>query len=65
MKEMEQLEDSIAEVKNTGQLIDDMFDGVNNDTDMCPRNKIEIDNNISTIRREKTARCDDDYNMGF
>ena len=65
MKEMEELEDSVAEVKNTGQLIDDMFDGVNNDTDMCPRNKIEIDNNIATIRREKTARCDDDYNMGF
>jgi DNA-directed RNA polymerase II subunit RPB1 len=65
MKEMEQLEDSIAEVKNTEQLIDDMFEGVNKDTDICPRNKIEIDNNISTIRREKTARCNDDYNMGF
>jgi DNA-directed RNA polymerase II subunit RPB1 len=65
MKEMEDLEDSVAEVKNAGQLIDDMFDGVNNNTDMCPRNKIEIDNNIATIRREKTARCDDDYNMGF
>jgi DNA-directed RNA polymerase beta' subunit len=65
MKEMEQLEDTLAEVKHVDQLIDDMFEGVNKDTDICPRNKIEIDNNISTIRREKTARCDDDYNMGF
>lgn len=65
MKEMEQLEDTLAEVKNVDQLINDMFEGVNKDTDICPRNKIEIDNNISTIRREKTARCDDDYNMGF
>jgi DNA-directed RNA polymerase beta' subunit len=65
MKEMEQLEDEIAETKNTSDAIDDMFGSVKQDSELCPRRKIEIDNNISTIRREKTAHCDDDYNMGF
>jgi DNA-directed RNA polymerase II subunit RPB1 len=65
MKEMEQLEDQLADTKNTSELIDDMFGSVKPESELCPRRKIEIDNNISTIRREKTAHCDDDYNMGF
>ena len=65
MKEMEQLEDQVADTKDATQLIDEMFEGVKQDTDVCPRRKIEIENNIGTIRRDKVAGCDDNYNMGF
>jgi DNA-directed RNA polymerase II subunit RPB1 len=65
MKEMEQLEDKIAETKDASQMIEEMFEGIKPDTDVCPRRKIEIENNIGTIRRDKVAGCDDNYNMGF
>jgi DNA-directed RNA polymerase II subunit RPB1 len=65
MKEMEQLEDQIAETKDASQMIEEMFEGIKPDTDVCPRRKIEIENNIGTIRRDKVAGCDDNYNMGF
>ena len=65
MKEMEMLEDQIADTKDANEYIDEMFDGVKQDSDVCPRRKIEIENNIGTIRRDKVAGCDDVYNMGF
>jgi len=65
MSEMGKLEDEVAETKSTTQIIDDMFEGIKPESELCPRRKIEIDNNISTIRREKMVHCDDDYNMGF
>ena len=65
MKEMEQLEDQVVDTQNAEQWINDMFEGVQPESEVCPRRKIEIDNNISTIRREKIATCDDNYNMGF
>lgn len=65
MSEMEKLEDQIAETKDANQYIDGMFEGVKEDSDVCPRRKIEIENNIGTIRRDKVAGCDDVYNMGF
>jgi DNA-directed RNA polymerase II subunit RPB1 len=65
MSEMGKLEDEVAETKSITQIIDDMFEGIKPESELCPRRKIEIDNNISTIRREKMVHCDDDYNMGF
>jgi hypothetical protein len=65
MKEMETLEDQIADTKDSSDYINEMFDGVKQDSDVCPRRKIEIENNIGTIRRDKVAGCDDVYNMGF
>ena len=65
MKEMEMLEDQIADTKDANDYIEEMFDGVKQDSDVCPRRKIEIENNIGTIRRDKVAGCDDVYNMGF
>jgi DNA-directed RNA polymerase II subunit RPB1 len=65
MKEMEKLEDQVAETKDANDYIDEMFESVKQDTDVCPRRKIEIENNIGTIRRDKVAGCDDNYNMGF
>ena len=65
MKEMSTLENEMADTKDTNEYIDEMFDNVKQDSDVCPRNKIEIENNIGTIRRDKVAGCDDVYNMGF
>jgi hypothetical protein len=55
----------VVDTQNAEQWINDMFEGVQPESEVCPRRKIEIDNNISTIRREKIATCDDNYNMGF
>ena len=35
------------------------------DSDVCPRSKIEIKNNISGMKRTDPGLCDDDYNAGF
>ena len=35
------------------------------DSDVCPRAKIEIRNNISNLKRTDPGLCDDGYNAGF
>ena len=65
MKEMEHLEDQIADTQNAAEHIDEMFSRITLESEVCPRNKIEMENNIDAIRRDTVAQCDDDYNMGF
>ena len=65
MKEMEQLEDQIADTRNAADHIDEMFSHMTLESEVCPRSKIEMENNIDTIRRDTVAQCYDDYNMGF
>ena len=35
------------------------------DSDVCPRSKIEIRNNIGNMKRTDPGLCDDGYNAGF
>jgi len=35
------------------------------DSDVCPRTKIEIHNNIGNMKRSDPGLCNDDYNAGF
>ena len=35
------------------------------DSDVCPRSKIEIKNNIGGMKRADPGLCNDDYNAGF
>jgi hypothetical protein len=35
------------------------------DSDICPRSKIEIRNNIGNMKRADPGLCNDDYNAGF
>ena len=35
------------------------------DSDVCPRAKIEIRNNIGNMKRTDPGLCDDGYNAGF
>jgi DNA-directed RNA polymerase II subunit RPB1 len=66
MKEMMQLEDEMADTSDQNAKIEEMFGKVNIESDLCPRNKIEIDNNIASIQRKSAVPdCSDDYNMGF
>ena len=67
MKELENLEDEVVDTRDNADQIDAMFSNMKIDTDMCPRNKIEIDNHISTIvpKGRGGGLCDDNYNMGF
>jgi hypothetical protein len=35
------------------------------DSDVCSRSKIEIQNNIGGMKRADPGLCDDEYNAGF
>ena len=35
------------------------------DSDVCPRSKIEIRNNIGSMKHADPGLCDDNYNAGF
>lgn len=45
--------------------MDELFNQVSKDSDVCPRAKIEIKNNISGMKRADPGLCDDNYNAGF
>ena len=65
MKQLESVEDEIADTTDSVSQIEAMFGNMKVDSDICPRNKIEIDNHIGSIRPKPGGVCDDDYNMGF
>lgn len=62
MREMSKLEGVVEEQKKT---VDELFDAVSTkETDMCGRNKLEMNNYVSTIKQVDVGLCDD-YDMGF
>jgi DNA-directed RNA polymerase II subunit RPB1 len=65
MKQLETVEDEIADTTDSVSQIEAMFGNMKVDSDICPRNKIEIDNHIGAIRPKPGGVCEDDYNMGF
>ena len=65
MKQLESVEDEVADTTNNIDQIESMFGNMKVDSDICPRNKIEIDNHIGSIRPKPGGVCDDGYNMGF
>lgn len=65
MKQLETVEDEVADTTDSVSQIESMFGNMKVDSDICPRNKIEIDNHIGAIRPKPGGVCEDDYNMGF
>jgi DNA-directed RNA polymerase beta' subunit len=65
MKQLESVEDEVAQTTDAVSQIESMFGIKKADSDICPRNKIEIDNHIAAIRPKPGGVCNDDYNMGF
>jgi DNA-directed RNA polymerase II subunit RPB1 len=65
MKEMEDLQDAEVDMKNENQEIEKMFGGLEDKTDICAKNNLEIRNNLSAIKPIDQGECDDGYDMGF
>lgn len=50
---------------DVNQDIKKMFGGLEDKTDVCSKNNIEIQNNLATVKQSDMGGCDDDYDIGF
>jgi DNA-directed RNA polymerase II subunit RPB1 len=66
MNKMKELDDKEVDRKDANTEIEKMFGGLDDKTDICSKNNIVINNNISTIKPNTNSECvDDDYDIGF
>lgn len=65
MKEIGKLEDKDVSTLSQDSEIERMFGKIENASDACSRNSIQIRNNISALQSSGMTTCDDEYNMGF
>jgi DNA-directed RNA polymerase II subunit RPB1 len=66
MKAMENMEDVEVSTKDMNKEIEKEFGGMEDKTDICAKNKLEIKNNLSAIKQVDLGDCaDDDYDAGF
>jgi len=66
MKAMENMEDVEVSNKDMNKEIEKEFGGMEDKTDVCAKNKLEIKNNLSAIKQVDLGDCDDDdYDAGF
>jgi DNA-directed RNA polymerase II subunit RPB1 len=62
---MKNMESQDVNMKNKNQEIDKLFGKLEDSTDVCSKNNIEIKNSMSAIKQIDTGVCDDDYDIGF
>jgi DNA-directed RNA polymerase II subunit RPB1 len=65
MKELDGLE---SNTKDSNKEIEKLFGGLEDKNDLCSKNKIEINNNLTALKREEKelGDCkDDEYDIGF
>ena len=66
MLEMEKLDNAMVDVRNAGDEIDKAFNSMEDNSDMCSKNKIQIRNNVvNIVGRGDDTTCNDDYDAGF
>ena len=66
MEKMKKLDDIEVDIKNNEQEIEKMFGLMEDKTDVCSKNNIEIQNNIYSIKQPDIIQNpDDDYDIGF
>ena len=67
MKAMENVEDNEVDTKDTTTEIEKSFGLIDDKTDICAKNKLEIHNNLSAIKpKGDIGGCEDDgYDAGF
>ena len=51
--------------KNRDEEIESLFGGLEDQTDVCSKNNIEINNNLAAVKQKDMGVCDDDYDIGF
>jgi DNA-directed RNA polymerase beta' subunit len=66
MEQMKNQEDKEVDIRNKEQEIEKMFGLAEDRTDICSKNNIEIQNNLSTIKQPNVVdNQDDNYDIGF
>ena len=65
MKEMENQEDAEVDMKDANSEIEKEFGGLEDRTDVCAKNNVIIQNNLSAIKKTDVGGCDDDYDIGL
>uniref|UniRef100_A0A6C0JLL6 DNA-directed RNA polymerase n=1 Tax=viral metagenome TaxID=1070528 RepID=A0A6C0JLL6_9ZZZZ len=66
MEQMKNQEDKEVDIRNKEQEIEKMFGLAEDRTDVCSKNNIEIQNNLSTIKQPNVVdNQDDNYDIGF
>jgi DNA-directed RNA polymerase II subunit RPB1 len=65
MKQMMAFENEVVDTTNKVEEIDKMFSNIKLESDLCPRNNIEIKNNVENIKQTDVGICNDNYNIGF
>jgi DNA-directed RNA polymerase II subunit RPB1 len=66
MKEMENAEDMDVDMKDKNEEIERMFGGMEDRTDICAKNNVIIQNNLTAVKQTDVGGCeDDDYDIGF
>jgi DNA-directed RNA polymerase II subunit RPB1 len=63
MKELDTME---SQTKDSNKEIEKLFGGIEDTNDLCSKNRIEINNNLTGIKRDEMEDCKDDgYDIGF
>jgi DNA-directed RNA polymerase beta' subunit len=66
MVEMEKLDNAMVDIRNASDDIEKAFNSMEDNADMCSKNKIQIRNNVvNIVGRGDDTTCDDDYDAGF
>ena len=65
MDKMKNMDDIEVNKSNVDTEIEDLFGGIEDQTDVCSKDNITIRNNLEAIKREDTGICDDGYDAGF
>ena len=62
---MKNIDSESVNTKSEQQEIRELFGGLEDRTDVCAKNNIVINNNLSTITHKESGNCEDDYDIGF
>ena len=66
MEKMRDLEDQPVDTTDSNKEIEKMFGKMDDNTDVCSKNNIEINNNLAAIEPVDNDECtDDNYDIGF
>jgi len=65
MEKMKKVNDVDVDIRNIDNEIEKEFGLIDDKTDLCSKQNIEIQNNLSTLRHTEKEQKDDDYDLGF
>ena len=65
MDKIRNMEDAEVDTRDKKKEIERLFGNLEDKTDLCAKNRVEIRNNLTAIKPETMGECDDGYDAGF